>query len=799
MVPVESSASGPMTRLAIFTICSANYLPMARVFLQSVAQYHPEASRFLCLVERTANAIDVPAEIVLLDQLGIDDLDEFTFRYDVMELNTAAKPFMFNHLFDACGFDRVLYFDPDIALYAPLAGVLRALDEGASLALTPHCCRPAEGGVIDDRTIMQKGVFNLGFLAASRGAEASDILHWWARRLRFDCVADPAAGLFVDQKFMDLVPGFAPRARILHDTSLNVAYWNLPQRRLARSEAGWTIDGAPLGFFHFSGVDPWRTDRLSKYLPADGPALKPAMQALLDFYAARLRAAGFARSPAPPYAFGRFASGTPIAPLIRRMFRECHSLWPDNPFIGYEAVLQEPYAGASLEAAPYVVTNLLHYIYQQTHPDPVLHDLRKADYVRDLVTWFVRSAAREFSLDERLVAPVAQRIGEARRGRQLAPEAPGEATGIDVTVVGYFGSTSGVGEAARLTLGSLRSLPDIRSEGLDVELNVSGPRESVEGLAVVAAGRVQLFQVNADQLPLVRAALAPRLRPSAYRIVTPFWELSRLPAGWRGAFEGIDEVWAPSRFIQAMLVRDLDLPVLHMPPALDVPELGVDGAVISPDDRFGFPLDCFLFFFAFDFLSFPERKNPSAAIAAFRMAFGQAGDGRVALAIKTLNGARAPAALAALQAGIAGDPRIVLVDGAVSRQAMSRMTAGCDCLLSLHRSEGFGLLVAEAMMLCRPVIATDYGATTELVTPATGFAVDCRLIPVPTGDYPFPEDQVWADPDIAHAAWLMQRVRADPAFSRGAVSAARIMLEQRHGLRPVAARQRARLRELGLP
>ena len=129
---------------------------------------------------------------------------------------------------------------------------------------------------------------------------------------------------------------------------------------------------------------------------------------------------------------------------------------------------------------------------------------------------------------------------------------------------------------------------------------------------------------------------------------------------------------------------------------------------------------------------------------------------------------------------------------------MSQMTAACDCLVSLHRSEGFGLLVAEAMLLGRPVIATDYGATTELVTPATGFAVDCRLIAVPPGAYPFAEGQIWADPDITHAAWLMQRVHADPAFSVAQIAAARALLAERHGLAPVAARQRARLRELGL-
>ena len=608
-----------MPRLAIFTICSANYLPMARVFLASAAQFHPEADRFLCLVERSLADLDpVPAEIVLLDALDIDNPREFAFRYDIMELNTAAKPFMFNHLFEQRHYDQVLYFDPDIELHAPLAGVIQALGDGASLALTPHRCSPPADDR-DDITIMRVGVYNLGFLAAVRCPETADILHWWARQLRFRCVTDLPAGLFVDQKFMDLVPGLAPNARILHDTSLNVAYWNLPQRRIARSAPGstadgWTVDGAPLGFFHFSGVDPWRTDRLTKHLPADTLPLAPAMQSLLDAYAAKLREAGLGRSPAPPYAFARFASGTPISPLLRRMFRDRHEFWPDDPFESFEATLHAPYPGASLEAAPYIVTNLLHYLYLQTHPNPVLHDLRIADYVRDLVKWFVRDAARDFALDERLVAPAAHRIGEARRGRRLPPDSETDPAITDVSVIGYLTTTSGVGEAARLTLQALRTLPDLRSEGIDVTLNVAGPTSHLDGLTPEARGRVHLFHINADQLPLVRQSMAPRLRDPAYRIVAPFWELSHLPPDWRAAFDGIDEVWAPSRFIQAMLVRDLDMPVLHMPPALPQPILDP-----PPDDqpRFGFPSDCFVFFFAFDFLSFPDRKNPRAAIAAF--------------------------------------------------------------------------------------------------------------------------------------------------------------------------------------
>jgi glycosyltransferase involved in cell wall biosynthesis len=186
-----------------------------------------------------------------------------------------------------------------------------------------------------------------------------------------------------------------------------------------------------------------------------------------------------------------------------------------------------------------------------------------------------------------------------------------------------------------------------------------------------------------------------------------------------------------------------------------------------------------------------------AAIAAFRMAF-PAADRGVGLVIKTLNGALDAPAADRLRKIAAADARIVLVDRTLTRRQMTDLTASCDCVLSLHRSEGFGLLIAEAMMLGRPVIATDYGATAELLTPATGFPVAFRMVPVGESEYPFARGQRWADPDVAHAAWHMRTVRNDPATRTARTQAARRLMAARHGTAPVAALQCNRLRELGL-
>ncbi len=202
------------------------------------------------------------------------------------------------------------------------------------MLLTPHLTKPAEGKAYpDDIGIMKAGIYNLGFLGVSNCEEAEEILQWWARRLSYQCINAQNEGIFVDQKFMDLVPGFAANARVLRDTNLNIAYWNLAQRSLSQETFGWAVDGKPLGFFHFSGFDCKNASMLSKHTSAfRGDAVSPELRILMEEYAANLNSVASGMAPLPDYAFGRFKSGTAISPIVREMFRTRHATWPANPF-----------------------------------------------------------------------------------------------------------------------------------------------------------------------------------------------------------------------------------------------------------------------------------------------------------------------------------------------------------------------------------------------------------------------------------------------------------------------------------
>ncbi len=326
--------------LAIFTTCSNNYMPRAKVLFQSARLHHPEARLYLCVADKIlpdAGFYPSDCEIIAAETLEIPEFAQFAFRYDVLEFNTALKPFMFLQLLQR-QHDAVLYLDPDIEIFAPLTLALQKLDAGASFVLTPHLLQPAEGDSDpDDITIMRAGIYNLGFLGVGATIEARSVLAWWARRLRYQCISDQDKGLFVDQRFMDFVPAFADHISVLRDTAYNVAYWNLAQRSLTQEGGQWRIDGRALVFFHFSGFDCGDFDRLSKYSEAfTGAAIAPQLRALLQHYADAMEENGNQAAQDAPYAYGYFASGAEIPYEERQVFRTQYEGWRGNPFTAFD-------------------------------------------------------------------------------------------------------------------------------------------------------------------------------------------------------------------------------------------------------------------------------------------------------------------------------------------------------------------------------------------------------------------------------------------------------------------------------
>jgi glycosyltransferase involved in cell wall biosynthesis len=299
-----------------------------------------------------------------------------------------------------------------------------------------------------------------------------------------------------------------------------------------------------------------------------------------------------------------------------------------------------------------------------------------------------------------------------------------------------------------------------------------------------------VFFINADQMPIARDALGCDAFAGHHNVGFWVWELEKFPRAWHAALHLVDEVWVPTGFVRAAIAAATDKPVFRMPKAIEF-----DAPAGMDRSYFGLSPDEFVFLFSYDFNSFVARKNPEAAIAAFRQAFADGATG-VRLLVKSTNGGLFPDQLAALERSVADDSRIEVRDGFLSRTEMFGLQNATDCYVSLHRSEGFGLGMAECMYLGKPVIATGYSGNLDFMDETNSLLVGYKLVPLGEGEYPFWQDQHWADADVTHAARLMRRVFDDRILARHIGAAAATSMRRSNSKAVCAAAMMARLREI---
>ncbi len=785
-------------RRAIVTICSGNYFPYARILLTSLQKYHPEASLFLCLADKLQPDGEFGiegVEVIPAEDLAISNFADCAFRYDIMEFNTAVKPFVMQDLIENRGFEEVVYLDPDIELFAPMTPVFDAFAEGADFVLTPHITEPAEFGEFpDDIGIMKAGIYNLGFIAVNNSPDGISFLHWWGRRLRFQCMNKQSEGIFVDQKFVDLLPAFHDNVAILRDRSLNVAYWNLAQRELTKTDRGWLINGEPLRFFHFSGISTKAPHRLSKHTSRFAENLTPALQEIIRHYIAKLKHFGFGSTANPEYGYARFNNGIAIADIMRRCYRDTEDIFLENPFDSFADYLNKP-STDRITDSPWLITNLMSYFWRERKDLQQAFDLNHPDSRYSYALWFVQNAP-SYGIDAYFINPILDNVGYYYANQiQLNPQKFVSRT-ADVGVIGYLKAETGVGNAGRMVASSFCK-SQVNTQGYNVTLNVMARQAETKVDDILASkidSRVEIYNVNADQLALVRKHLVGKTREDAYKINMPFWELSKFPTAWVNHYQGINEVWAASRFVQAAVQTAMTLPVIWMPPAVTLDQF-------TPRDRsyFKLPDHTFLFHFNFDFSSFATRKNATAGIEAYRLAFrDRPNNTHTALAIKTRGYDPDGKNLQKLIDFTVDDPDIyILNEEMVYDDAMALMNC-CDCYLSLHRSEGFGYTTAEAMLLEKPVIATDYSGTRDFIDSTTGFPVSYRLISVKENEYPFWESQQWADPNLDHAAWLMRKIVSDPTHTKKVSRAGKQRILSEYSPEHVGQLYKQRLQQIGI-
>ncbi|RAU82991.1 glycosyltransferase family protein [Pontibacter arcticus] len=318
---------------AVFTIVAKNYLSLARTLGDSLKTLHPDLDFYIVIADANDGYISIENEkykILEADKLGVPNLKDLAFKYNVTEYCTAIKPFVFSHLFGQ-GYNKLIYFDPDIYVFNKIDHIFEILDNNF-IVLTPHFITPElnYSGTVPEGGILFLGMFNLGFVAIKNSDEGRYIASWWEHRLIDKCYADKIDGFHTDQKWMDFIPVlFEKGVHISRNLGHNMAFWNIHERAVVRINQTYNVthkldskkEDNPLVFFHFAGFDPNNLTYVHKYHPAftleDFPDLKP----LMNLYRNSVLANGFEETIKWPYTFAHFDNGKKINNFQRRLYR----------------------------------------------------------------------------------------------------------------------------------------------------------------------------------------------------------------------------------------------------------------------------------------------------------------------------------------------------------------------------------------------------------------------------------------------------------------------------------------------
>ena len=349
------------------------------------------------------------------------------------------------------------------------------------------------------------------------------------------------------------------------------------------------------------------------------------------------------------------------------------------------------------------------------------------------------------------------------RAATVAPVPATRLTTNGVNIFGYLRGQFGLGESARMYARALLAAGyPVALIDIDIDLPHGLRDASLEGyIGTEAPYATNLIFVNPDYLRQAWASIGQARLEGRYTIACWFWELEGIPDGWRWAIDAVDEIMVASTFVEEAFRRVTDKPILRV--RLPISD-GVDSGVSRRD--FGLSPDEFLFLTTFDFHSSIHRKNPFAAVAAFRKAFPLGRDD-VRLLVKSSNGHQYPEQLRHLLSIAVEDPRIVVRDQMLERAHMHALQRCADAYISLHRAEGFGLGLAECMAMGKPVIGTGWSGNLDFMTPGNSCLVEYTLVPVEPGEYSHADGARWADADIGHAADFMKRLVDDSDFAHG--------------------------------
>jgi glycosyltransferase involved in cell wall biosynthesis len=725
------------TRVIGCTVVTRRELPAARVLAQSYLEHHPDHEFVVVVLDHVPVSTD-GVRVVGPEWLACKDFARLATAYEAGDLAAAVVPHALRSALDKAAV--AIYLAPTTHVLAPLSEVPQ-LAENQDIVLTPRLLEPLplDGKQPDE----VPGPFSLGFIAVGQGAR--EFLGFWARQSRH---ATPASEPQTKPRThaVQRIPGLF-RHTVLRDQGLDVGYWNLHERTAPRLV---NLDG-------YNPRKPWLLSEHCQIRPRVLLSEHEAFRTLADNYRQALLSAGESE-PDLEYGFDTLSDGTPLTASIRKCFRqewaaaERDSLVPTANPTPLPPPFDDPKfrdwlrAPANQRQAAAGLTRIAAWVWSQR---PDLQIAFRHPYLEDAEAF--RNWCRDYGVAE-------QQLPEWALPWTPEPLEP-PVSEFGVNLAGYLTGELGLGEMGRITHRVLEhagipTISVVEADSLTCRTALPEPDDT---------GRprfpLSILAVNADYTRLMLETY-PEIGQGRYRIGLWAWELEEFPEWQHDAFAMLDEVWTVSEFCRKAIAARSTVPVKVIPvPVVD------PGAVSRPRT------DTVRFLFAFDFNSTSGRKNPMGVLSAFQQAFPGRDD--VRLVLKATNAELHAPAAEQLRLAVRGDRRVRLLERYLSVAELDELYTSSHAYVSLHRSEGFGLTVAEAMIRGLPVISTDYSGTAEFVDESVGWPIAHGMVEVEPGWEPYQAGAVWADPDLDQAARAMREIADNPTEANQRGKAAR--------------------------
>ena len=814
------------SKMQVVCVATAAMLPRARVMERSLHRHQPDWELDIALVgsSRHVGDDDEGLRIVSVEEELHLNVEELVARHEPAALVSLLVPRM---LLARCrsGSGPVLHLPASAWILGDLDPLAAPVAErGVLLVPRASADPPGDGLEPSARQLAMTGRVASDLMAVDGSAAAESFLCWWIERLDqiLGAPDGPTRGHAPQDRYwvhrsLELAPARFWVAT-LGDPGCNLSVWNLHEHTLEETPNGILVDGQwRLRLMDLSGFEPDRPYRLSAISSRVRMSRMPVLRALGSRYAQELLEAGW-RDPNDGLDIGRhLANGIVFDDTMRSLYDVAHALGEDFGDLfsreGTDAFMAW-LSGPAPHGGSHGINRYVFHRVVRDRPDvtAAFPNIDQADGPK-LAAWCHTSGRREMDFPEELLpprpalngevagpsaspelvaAPHARNEGVAANGEP--PATPDNGGSLGVRLTGYFGHVLGLGAAARAYATALASAGVPLSTvtvSLDhfrppVELSPEYGRHSYNDVVGEGGHAFELVCVNADELP----KFVDRVGEDYFqgpRIGVWGWETNSIPPRWGPAFDLVDEIWVYSRFVAENIGAVSPVPVIPLPPPVEA------APGTSVPLRLGAP-DGFLFLYAFDYCSTIQRKNPVGLITAFKRAFAPGEGPR--LLIKTINAPLWPLAEEEILWAADQRPDIHVIDRSLTGEEKDGLMVACDCYVSLHRSEGFGLTMAEAMAIGKPVIGTGYSGNVDFMNEGNSFLVDYEMTRVGPDCDPYPADGEWAEPSVEHASALMRRVCDDPDHAARIGTQAREDIARMLSPETTGAAMRRRLQEL---